>query len=61
MSHGNLFGDFVAHTATAQSMDWDVLIGAGKTARPEPRKAGAIDYFCRFHPTMTGRIAVSGE
>ena len=51
--------DFVAHTATAKNKDWDVAIpakGAGRVTLAHP---GEIDYFCRFHPNMTGQIAVA--
>ncbi len=51
--------DFVAHTATAKNKDWDVAIpakGAGRVTLVHP---GEIDYFCRFHPNMTGQIAVA--
>ncbi len=52
-------GDFVAHTATARNKDWDVAIPAKGTARVTLQHAGDVDYFCRFHPNMTGRILVS--
>ena len=51
--------DFVAHTATARNKDWDVAIpakGAGRVTLAHP---GKIDYFCRFHPNMTGEIVVA--
>ncbi|MGO4706977.1 cupredoxin domain-containing protein [Microvirga sp. 2MCAF38] len=51
--------DFIAHTATARMGDWDVLLAPGKTGRIVIRKAGTIDYFCRFHPNMIGRISVT--
>ena len=50
--------DFLAHTATAKNHDWDVQLPAGKTARLTLKKAGTVDYFCRFHPNMTGTITV---
>ena len=51
-------GDFIDHTATAKSGDWDVMIGAEKSARLLLKHAGTIDYFCRIHPSMTGTIRV---
>jgi plastocyanin len=54
-------GDFIAHTATARNQDWDVTIPAKGTGRVTLRHAGDIDYFCRFHPNMTGRIVVAPE
>jgi plastocyanin len=49
--------DVFAHTATVRG-DWDVMIAPKKTARFVLTKAGDVEYFCRFHPNMKGRIAV---
>lgn len=51
-------GDFVAHTATARNKDWDVTIPPKGVARVIVQHPGEVDYFCRFHPNMTGRISV---
>ncbi len=51
--------DVIAHTATATNGDWDVMIGPNKTARVMLKKAGAVDYFCKFHPNMKGRVTVA--
>jgi plastocyanin len=53
--------DFVAHTATARNKDWDVAIPAKGTGRVTLQHEGDVDYFCRFHPNMTGRISVAPE
>jgi plastocyanin len=53
--------DFIAHTATARNHDWDVAIPAKGTGRVTLLHAGDIDYFCRFHPNMTGQISVAPE
>jgi plastocyanin len=50
--------DFVDHTATATSGEWDVMIVAGQSARQEMTKPGTIKYFCRAHPDMTGTITI---
>lgn len=50
--------DSFAHTATARSKEWDVTVPPGKSATMVVAKAGAVDYFCRFHPSMTARINV---
>jgi plastocyanin len=50
--------DVLAHTATARNGDWDVMIGPNKTARLVLKKAGTIDYYCRFHPNMKARLIV---
>jgi len=51
--------DFVAHTATARDGSWDVNLPVGKTGRTTVKKPGAIQYYCRVHPNMTGRIEVA--
>lgn len=53
--------DFIAHTATARNKDWDVSIPAKGSGKVVLKRAGETDYFCRFHPTMTGRISVAPE
>ena len=50
--------DILAHTATVKG-GMEVMIPAGKTGRVTLQKAEAIDYYCRFHPNMKGRITVS--
>lgn len=49
--------DVVAHTATVHG-GWDVMIPAGKSANLELPKSGQFDYYCRFHPNMTGSVTV---
>jgi plastocyanin len=51
--------DVLAHTATATNKDWDVMIGPKQTARLVLSKAGSVDYFCKFHPNMKGRVVVA--
>jgi plastocyanin len=42
------------HTATARNGDWDV------TMPPKVlKKAGLIDYYCRFHPNMKATLGVA--
>jgi plastocyanin len=53
--------DFVAHTATARSGDWDVSLPVHRTGRITLKKAVDIDYYCRVHPNMTGKIEVSAQ
>ena len=50
--------DFIAHTATARDGAWDVLIPINTTRSVVLKTAGLVTYFCKFHPNMTGRIAV---
>jgi plastocyanin len=51
--------DFVVHTATARNKDWDVTVPAKGMGRVILEHPGEVDYFCRFHPNMTGRILVT--
>jgi plastocyanin len=51
--------DFLAHTATARSKEWDVMIAPNKTGRIVLKRPGEVEYYCRFHPNMVGRIAVA--
>lgn len=50
--------DILAHTATVRG-DWDVMIAANKSASVVLKNAGAVEYYCRFHPNMKGRIVVA--
>jgi plastocyanin len=51
--------DFVAHTATARDGSWDVLIPVKTKKTVVLKTEGTVDYYCKFHPNMTGRILVS--
>ncbi len=51
--------DNFAHTATARNGDWDVTMAPKKTATLVLKKAGTIDYYCRFHPNMKATLAVA--
>jgi plastocyanin len=53
--------DFITHTATARNKDFDLMIGKDKTARTVVKHAGTIDYYCRFHPNMKGKITVAPQ
>jgi plastocyanin len=46
--------DFVAHTATARDGAWDVLIPANAAKSVMLKAPGQVDYYCKFHPNMTG-------
>lgn len=50
--------DIFDHTTTSKAGGWDVVIPAGKKARVTMKTAGTFDYFCKYHPNMTGRVAV---
>jgi plastocyanin len=51
--------DIFAHTATAQNGDWDVTMPPKKTVTSVLKKAGTIDYYCRFHPNMKATLIVT--
>ena len=51
--------DFVVHTATARDGAWDILIPANATKSVVLKTEGTVDYYCRLHPNMTGRITVT--
>lgn len=50
--------DTFAHTATAKG-EWEVMLPVAKSGSLVLGKIGTLDYFCRFHPNMKGRITVS--
>ena len=51
--------DFVAHRATARNGPWDVLIPVNGKKTVVLKAEGTVEYYCKFHPNMTGRILVS--
>jgi plastocyanin len=52
--------DIVAHAATVRG-GFDVVIEANKSASLVLTKAGIVEYYCRFHPNMKGRITIAPE
>jgi plastocyanin len=50
--------DVFAHTATARNGDWDITLPPKKSGSLILKKAGAVDYYCRFHPNMKATLAV---
>ena len=51
--------DILAHTATARNGDWDVTLPPNRTVKLVLKKAGTIDYYCRFHPNMKARLTIA--
>jgi plastocyanin len=51
--------DIFVHTATARNGDWDVTMPPKKTVTRVLKKAGTIDYYCRFHPNMKATLTVA--
>ena len=50
--------DIFAHTATARNGDFDVTMPPKKTVTSVLKKAGAIEYYCRFHPNMKALLKI---
>ena len=51
--------DALVHTATARNGDWDVNIPAGQRGQIQLKNVGAVDYYCKLHPNMKGRVVVT--
>jgi plastocyanin len=51
--------DVFAHTATAKSGDFDVMLPPKKSATFVLKKAGIVDYYCRYHPNMKATLKVA--
>jgi plastocyanin len=51
--------DIFAHTATARNGDWDVTIPPKKTVTSILKKAGTVEYYCRFHPNMKATLTIA--
>nr|WP_314091980.1 cupredoxin domain-containing protein [uncultured Shinella sp.] len=50
-------GDPFAHTATVKD-GWEVTIPPGQKATHVVTADDTVDYYCRFHPNMKGRIVI---
>src|SRR4051794_5878042 len=51
--------DIFAHTATARNGDFDVTMPPKKTVTYVLKKAGTVEYYCRFHPNMKAVLNVA--
>ena len=51
--------DFVAHTATARNGAWDMMMPPNTKKELVLKSAGTVDYYCKFHPNMIGKITVT--
>jgi plastocyanin len=51
--------DVFAHTATARNGDFDVTIPPNKTVTSVLKKAGTVEYYCRFHPNMKAVLNIA--
>ncbi|RXH42845.1 cupredoxin domain-containing protein [Bradyrhizobium zhanjiangense] len=50
--------DIFAHTATATNGDFDVPLLPKKSVTFVVKKAGTVDYYCRYHPNMKATLKV---
>ena len=51
--------DVFAHTATAHNGDFDVTLPPNKSASFVLKKAGNVNYYCRFHPNMKAVLKIA--
>ena len=51
--------DIFVHTATARNGDWDVTMPPKKTVTLVLKKAGTVEYYCRFHPNMKAALNIA--
>ena len=50
--------DVLVHTATARNGDFDVTTPPKKTVTSVLKKAGTVEYYCRFHPNMKAVLRI---
>lgn len=50
--------DMFRHSATARDNSFNVDLPAGKTAKIVLKRPGAIRFYCKYHPGMTGTFLV---
>jgi len=51
--------DVLAHTATANNGDFNVMLPPNKSGSFTLQKAGTVTYYCRFHPNMKATLNVA--
>jgi plastocyanin len=50
--------DIFRHSATARDRSFDVDLPPKARVRTVVNSAGTISFYCRYHPGMTGKLAV---
>jgi len=50
--------DVLVHTATARNGDFDVTTPPKKTVTSVLKKAGTVEYYCRYHPNMKAVLRI---
>jgi plastocyanin len=51
--------DIFRHTATAGDESFDVDLPPASRERVVLKRAGKVEYFCRFHPGMKGQLEIA--
>ena len=51
--------DIFRHTATASDESFDVDLPPASRVRLVLKRAGKVEYFCRFHPGMKGQLEIA--
>jgi len=51
--------DVFAHTATARNGDFDVTMPPKRAVTSVLKKAGTMEYYCRYHPNMKAVLTVA--
>ncbi|MBN9345301.1 MAG: cupredoxin domain-containing protein [Devosia sp.] len=51
--------DIFRHSATARDKSFDVDLPAGTEVRMVVGAVGSLDFFCKFHPGMTGTLVIA--
>ena len=51
--------DIFQHSATARDGSFDLTLPPGKSGKTVIKHAGAIAFYCKYHPGMTGVIKVA--
>ena len=50
--------DEFLHSATARNGEFDVTLPPKTSATFVVKKAGTVNYYCRYHPNMTGTLKI---
>lgn len=50
--------DIFRHSATARDKSFDIDLPAKAEVRMAVEVAGSFDFFCKFHPGMTGTLVI---
>ena len=51
--------DVLVHSATARNGDFDVNTPPKKTVTSVLKKAGTVEYYCRYHPNMKAVLKIA--